>query len=221
MVWDLAGQYRTLSEAARDARRRFQEFAGVPRISIPPIAFLAISRCRHFDELFAELLQLRHDFAALRKKLTDLEEQLAGGHLSPRQALELEKTWRERWETVGNRLGTESFIALARTSAPLLRDGAKLVTAAAKQDVGGALEATIAWIGHGVATLGSMQLRPVHRAVSNYMRTTDQQLKGAVARLFQQDFVRIDDDMRALATQAGSPWRLALEPAPRAGTRVA
>ena len=53
MVWDLATEYRNLAEAARGQRQRYQQLANLPEVSIPPIALLAISRCRHFDEVLA------------------------------------------------------------------------------------------------------------------------------------------------------------------------
>ena len=56
-----------------------------------------------------------------------------------------------------------------------------------------------------------MQLRPVHRPVTNYLRTTDEQMLRAIATMFDHDFVLLDADMRRLASHPANPWRLAIE----------
>lgn len=211
MIWDLAAQYRSLSDALLDVRTRFQRLADLPTISIPPIALLGVSRCKHFDELHAETMQLRDEFAPLRRKMRELQEQLTRGDLTPGDAVKIEKLWRDRWQSVADSSGASCTMAMARTSGPLLVDGCKIVTSASKGDVFSTLQALTNLVGHGFAAVGSMQLRPVHRSVSNYMRTKDQDIKRAVARLFQYDFVQLDSDMNSLAMQPGNPWRLAMQ----------
>jgi hypothetical protein len=212
MIWDLAGQYRKLSDALLDVRRRYRQFAGLPTISIPPIALLGVSRCRHFDELFSAVLQLRDDFASLRRKMSELQEQLVSDRLTPGEALRVESIWRKRWQALAENFGTSNSLALAYTSMPLLLDGAKIAISAAKYDIFSTVHAAISAIGHGVSALGSLQLRPVHKPVSNYMRTRDPEIRRAVARIFQYDFVKLDTEMHLLATQPGNPWMLATKP---------
>lgn len=213
-VWDLAAQYHKLSDAAYALRRHLQSIADLPQISIPPIALLAIQRSKTtFERVVHEVLELRDEFSRLRVHLREIEERLREGKLSPSQALELEAAWRQRWEGLAEKLGASGRMAIARTSVPLLRDGIKIVKGVVTQDVADVVAATVAWIGPGVEALGSMQIRPVRRSVSNYLTTSDQDLVRAVARIFDTDFVRLDGDMRALAYQAGSPWRLAIDQA--------
>ncbi len=223
-VWDLAAQYHKLAELAGDVRRYLQSMAYLPQISLPPIALRAIQRSKSFEAVIGEVLELRHSFASLRNHLRDIEDRMRDGQISPAEALELESAWRQRWERLAERLGkSNSRMALARTSIPILKHGIEIAKCAVKQDALDAVAAAVGWIAPGVDALGSLQVRPVHRSVSNYLNTTDQEMFRAVARIFDTDFVRLDADMRSLASQSGNPWRLALESAgnPSSGQSLA
>ena len=210
-VWDLACQYHKLTDVAREVRNRLQGFAALPQISVPPIALRAIQRSRHFEQIISHVLELRDEFSQLREHLREIEERLRTGQLSPVQALELESAWRQRWDRLGEKLGASGRMALARTSIPILQGGTRIVKGVVTQDFTDVVSAAIGWIGSGIDALGAMQVRPVHRSVSNYLSATDRDLVSAVARIFETDFVRLDNAMRALAYQHGNPWRLALD----------
>ena len=211
-VWDLAAQYHKLSMDALALRSHFQSCAGLPQISLPPVALRAIQRSKTFEGIIPEVLQLRREFAPLRNHLRDIEDRLREGRLTPSQAVELESAWRLKWQRVADNMGpSTNRMALARTSLPLLKDGLKIVKSIVSQDAMDLVATTVGWIGPGFEALGALQLRPIHRSVSNYLNTTDQELVRAVARIFETDFVRLDADMRSLANQQGSPWRLALD----------
>jgi hypothetical protein len=212
-VWDLASQYRKLSNAALDFRRRYNQFSGVPSIRIPPIALLAIQRSANYEDIIPEVLQLRDEFAELRASLREVQERLLSGRLSPAQAIELEQNWRSEWERVSEGFGANQSLALGRTSLRLLQDGVKLVTAAAKFEYAGLADVALNWIRPTLAQIGAMQMRPVHRPIFNYLQTADYDMKQAVARLFQYDFVRLEREMLSIANPE-SPWRLALDPTP-------
>jgi hypothetical protein len=211
-VWDLAAQYHKLSMDALSVRSHFQSCAGLPQISLPPVALRAIDRSKTFEGIIPEVLELRREFAPLRNHFRNIEDRLREGRFTPSQALALEDDWRLKWQRVADSLGpTTNQMALARTSLPLLKDGLKIVKSIVSKDAMDIVATTIGWINPGIEALGSLQLRPVHRSVSNYLNTTDQGLVRAVARIFETDFVRLDTDMRLLAQQPGSPWRLALD----------
>ncbi|MBY0561971.1 hypothetical protein [Hyphomicrobium sp.] len=216
-VWDLAAQYRRLSDIAAEIRRHYQAMAALPQVAIPPIALRAIQRSKTFEQIVFEIFELRKEFTPLRTHLREIEDRLREGRLSPTDALELEKTWRERWVRIADRLQCSSRLALARTSLPLLKEGAKIAMAVIMQDAKEAVAATFGLLSAGMDTLedvdvlGTLQVRPVHRSVSNFLSASDQDLVRSVARIFETDFVRLDGDMRALAYQPGSPWRLAVD----------
>lgn len=208
-IWDLAAQYRVLSEAATNSRRRLQSCANLPQISVPPIALRAIQRSKTFEQATQAVLELRDEFGALRAAQREIEERMREGRLSPREALDLQTAWRERWERMVQKIGSAGRMAMAQTSIPLLKEGIRIVKSITSQDVTDVVAATIGWIGPGVDALGALQLRPIHRSVSNYLSTSDRELLRAVARIFETDFVRLDSDMKALAYQPDNPWRLA------------
>lgn len=213
-VWDLATQYHKLASAASDLRRRMQSLADLPQISVPPIALMAIQRSgTTFERVIYEVLELRSEFSSLRQHLHDIEAQLRDGNMAPEDAAELEGAWRYRWECLAEKLGATNRMAIARTSIPLLKDGIRITKGLLASDTLDAVATAIGWLGPGLQALGSMQIRPVRRSVSNYLATSDQELIRAVARIFDADFVRLDRDMRTLAYQAGSPWRLAVDSA--------
>jgi hypothetical protein len=179
---------------------------------VPPIALRAIQRSKTFEGVLGEVLELRRSFAPLRQHLCDIEDRMRDGRLSPAEALELESAWRQRWESLAQKLeASSSRMALARTSIPLLKDGIRIVKGGVNQDALDVVAAAVGWIGSGVDALGALQVRPVHRSVSNYLKTTDQDLLRAVAKIFDTDFVRLNADMQSLAHQPGNPWRLALD----------
>jgi hypothetical protein len=210
-VWDLASQYRKLSMDALALRSRFQSCAGLPQISLPPVALRAIQRSKTFEGILAEVFELRREFAPLRNHLRSIEERLSEGRLAPTQSLELENTWRLKWQRIADSMGpATNSMAMARTSLPMLQDGLKIVKGIVSKNPMDIVTTTVGWINPGFEALGRLQLRPVHRSVSNYLNTTDRELVGAVARIFETDFLRLDRDMRSLAYQQGSPWRLAL-----------
>lgn len=226
-VWDLAAQYRRLSDIAAEIRRHYQSMASLPQVAIPPIALRAIQRSKTFEQIVFEILELRKEFAPLRAHLREIEDRLREGRLSPVAAIELEKTWRERWVRLADRIQCSSRLALARTSLPLLKEGAKIAMAVIMQDAKEAVAATFNLLGAGadaledIDVLGTLQVRPVHRSVSNFLSASDQDLVRSVARIFETDFVRLDSDMRALAYQPGSPWRLAIDGQPMQSSQSA
>lgn len=214
-VWDLAAQYHRLAGRAEGVRRHLQSVAALPHVSLPPIALRAMQRSKTFEGVIAEVLQLRQEFAPLREHLRDIEDRIRDGRMSPADALELESAWRSRWDRLAEKLdASNGRMAIARTSLPLLKNGIEIVRGAVDKSPVDVLTAVASWIGPGCDALGGLQVRPVHRSVSNYLKTTNQDMLRAVARIFATDFVRIDSDMRSLANQQGNPWRLALEAAP-------
>ena len=134
-VWDLAAQYHKLSMDALALRSHFQSCAGLPQISLPPVALRAIQRSKTFEGIIPEVLQLRREFAPLRNHLRDIEDRLREGRLTPSQAVELESAWRLKWQRVADNMGpSTNRMALARTSLPLLKDGLKIVKSIVSQD---------------------------------------------------------------------------------------
>lgn len=214
-VWDLASQYRRVSEAAGALRQRHRYFPALPMISIPPIALVAIQRSRHYDQVLANVLQLRREFRPLRDSLREIEERLKAGEISPKEAVAVEAEWRTRWDGLSEKLNQPSRVQIARTSAPLLREGARFVTSLATKDYLGTIDTALNWLGPCLTGLGSMKMRPLHRPVANYLATTDQMMKSSVARIFEHDFMTLDGHMSAIA-QHGSPWRKAIDSTPRA-----
>lgn len=211
-VWDVSSQYQRLSEFVFELRRRIQAAAELPQVSIPPIALQAIQRSRRFEQVIDNLLQIRRDFTPLREHMGDIEDRFRKGQISPGQLLELESAWRARWDGLVSKLGGPSGrLAIVRTSVPLLKDGIRIVTGLVNQDAFDVVAAAVGWIGPGFEVLGSLRIRPVHRSVSNYLNTSDKELLRSVARIFDTDFISLDSDMRALAFQPGSPWRVAME----------
>ncbi len=208
-VWDLVAQYGKISNAAQDVRRRLQHAGDLPHISIPPIALTAIQRSKSFEQAIHEVFQLRRQLAPLRKHFAEIEERLREGKLSPAEAIELERTWRGRWNRMAEKLGSTGKMAVGRTSLSLLQDGIKIVQAAISPDAIDAVATTVGLILPAAEALGAMHLRPVHKSVSNYLSTNDQQLTRALAKIFDTDFVALDSDMRALAYARDNPWRLA------------
>lgn len=209
-VWDLAGRYRTWSEAAQRYRDHHQKLAGLPVMGIPPIALEVISRSRDIYDVCNQTLEMRDEVAHLRRLTTELEEKLRSGRLSPADAMAVERSWRERWDRALGSTQSMARLSFARTSVPLLQNGTKIVSAYSASDPVPALEVIGGLIKSLPAALGYMQLRPIHRSVSNYMRTTDEKMKRSVAKLFKEDLVRIDGDMTLLATTRATPWRPAL-----------
>lgn len=127
-VWDLAAQYRRVSEAALEQRFRTTQLQALPFVSIPPIALQAIKRSKHFEHVVPALLELRSEFAPLRNHLREIEDKLREGQLSPLEILQLEAAWRHRWEVLAAQLGaTSGRMAIAHTSLSLLKDGARIV----------------------------------------------------------------------------------------------
>lgn len=207
-VWDLAAQYRQISNKVQDLRRFLQAGAGLRQIAVPPIALVALQRSHTFEQAVHEVLQLRREFAPLRAHLGEIESRWREGRLSPSEFLALEEVWRIRWQRLAEKIGSPTgVLALAQTSGPLLREGYKIVKSLAKQDYLDVVWTVASWMGPGVEALGHLQLRQVHRSVSNYLSTTDQDLLRSVARIFDTDFVYLDSQMRALARHQGGPWR--------------
>lgn len=209
-VWDLAGRYRTLSEVAQRYRDHHQRLKQLPTMGIPPLALEVIGRCKSVNDICAETLQMRDDLARLRRLMTELEENLCSDRLSPADAIAIEKLWRERWDREVAATEHMGRMALARTCLPLISHGPKIVAAYTSSDPIPALEVLSDLIQRLPPALGFMQLRPLHRPVSNYMQMTDEDMRRAVATLWREDLIRIDDDMRRLAHTRSTPWRLAL-----------
>lgn len=209
-VWDLAGRYRTLSEVAQRYRDHHQRLKQLPTMGIPPLALSVIGRCKSVNDICAETLQMRDEFARLRRLMTELEETLRSDRLGPAEAVAIENLWRERWEREVAATEHTGRMALARTCRSLISYGPKIVAAYTTNDPIPALEALSDLIQKLPCGLGFMQLRPLHRPVSNYMQTSDQNMRRAVANLWREDLIRIDDDMRRLAHTRSTPWRMAL-----------
>jgi hypothetical protein len=206
-VWDLAGRYRTISEAAQRIRDDYQRLSGVPVMGIPPFAFEVFSRSKDIYDLPARTLEMRDELAKLRGLMTELEERLRSGKLSPADAFAIERSWHDRWDREIASTENMARLSFARTSLPLLQNGSQIVRAYGTSDPVPALEVVGKMIARLPAALGNMQLRPVHRPVANYMRATGDEVRGSVAKLFKEDLVRIDGDMRRLAHERGTPWR--------------
>ena len=212
-VWDLAAQCRAIGDLLASIRSRYQSLASLPVISVPPIPLLAMSRAKDYPDLLPEVLQLRDEFANLRALMTELEERLHSGKLTPWAAFEEERAWHARWQKiVTNAVPNPGRLSLARTSWPLLRGGGKIVMAAKTHNPLPALEAAADLLACVPNALGYMQMRPVHRPVSNYVRMTDEQMKRSVTKMFKYDFARLDGDMKELSAFRQSPWRLAMSP---------
>lgn len=212
-VWDLAAQYRKLSEAAIEIRRDQQLRSELPYVSVPPIALLALQRSKYFEAVVGELFELRSELRALRLCLSDIEDRMREGKLSPKECKQLEEQWRQRWTKLAQELGApeNNRMALVSTSIPLLKNGYKIVKDVIKADYFSAVLSAAEWIGPGFEALGARQVRPIHRPVSNYLTTTDVELKRAVARIFATDFMKLDSDLKALAYHPNTPWRLAAD----------
>jgi hypothetical protein len=176
-------------------------------MGIPPFAFEVFSRSKDIYDLPARTLEMRDELAKLRGLMTELEERLRSGKLSPADAFAIERSWHDRWDREIASTENMARLSFARTSLPLLQNGSQIVRAYGTSDPVPALEVVGKMIARLPAALGNMQLRPVHRPVANYMRATGDEVRGSVAKLFKEDLVRIDGDMRRLAHERGTPWR--------------
>ena len=85
-MWDLAAQYKRMTDVATEHRRRLQAYAALPQISVPPIALQAIQNSKTFEQVLTAVLELRDEFASLRNQLREIEERLREGRLTPAQA---------------------------------------------------------------------------------------------------------------------------------------
>ena len=205
-VWDLAAQYRELADLVRSVRARLQRMSGLPVISFPPIALLAISRATDFGDVMYEVLQLRHEFRHLRAATSELEERLRTDSMTAVEALDLEYDWRRRWYAMAGEATRGARLSLGRTCPLLLKGSAKIAVAAAAGEPAMATTALVDIFKAGVEARRHLLFRPIHRSVSNYIQTRDLELRGSVSRLFRLDLVKIEHDMTALV-RANSPWR--------------
>lgn len=213
-ICDLAAQYRRISDLAERIRYEQQSFARMPFISLPPIALEALQRCRYIDEFPSALLDMRDKYAQLRKALLELEAQLMSHDLSHEEKFELQANWREKWQKTTQEMG-RSQLALARTAVPLIKNGISLLGASTLGEPSGMMMAGIEAIQDvAMPALWSKKIRTVHKSVRNYFRTTDEEKRRVVARLFEYDFVQLEGDMRALIQGPSSPWIMALKRQP-------
>lgn len=178
------GQYQNLAAALSDLRIRTRlpltPFLVVP---IPPLPLLVLKVCSSYDEILPRALDLRDDYADLRRSLRILRETLADDTQSPRKKLSVVATWQRSWETLRKYDRGSSYVELAGNALDIPDLNSAI------EGVGlNALRLTDLLkfaVTKGANYLNSWRVRLLHNAARQYLATPDSELSEQVHRLFR------------------------------------
>jgi hypothetical protein len=190
-VCNLVGKYKTLKEAIEDIRDRsrlpMQPYIAVP---IPPLALLALKRCRRPSDLTTVVLEIRDDFASLRSSLNSLREFLLDSSVSPTKKLSLIESWERSWKSLDEYQRSATLLQLAQSSNQML-DANELFDGLEVDDIKWTkvLEKVLQ---QGEKSLCSWRIRMLHRTAKRYLATSDSEVNKAIEVIFQRQVCQAD-----------------------------
>ena len=190
-VCNLVGKYKTLKEAIQDIRDRsrlpMQPYIAVP---VPPLALLALQRCRRPSDLTTVALEIRDEFASLRNSLNSLREFLLDPTVSPRKKMSHIESWERSWKSLDEYQRNATLLQLAQSSNQML-DASELFDGLEVDDIkwSKVLEKVLQ---QGERNLYSWRIRMLHRTAKRYLATSDSEVNKVIEIIFQRQVCQAD-----------------------------
>ena len=218
-VCDLSARFANVQELAEERLRFEAQRTRMRHISIPPIALEVLQIADTLDDLVDAILEKRHDYRHLRRKMTELSERLCDRAVKIEQHTAIVSEWERRWTQV-----TESSIGgtmgFGFSSHGALMHGVEFIAA---------LEAEH-WLSVAVSALKmgldadryrrALLFRPVHYSVRNYLRTGQEGMANEVGRLYNLNPALIHRQLAQVGSST-SVWRAAMTNLTQQGRRAA
>ena len=181
---DLVGKYEDLKDALMEFRFHRELKGQFITLPIPPIGMKVLSRCENREDLVNGILELRDEYAALRKALRNLREDLADPHISPAKKSNLLAKWVKSWNTLATYDDHLSMIELANTTTGMLdseRELAANAAAAVTLNQEGLLSALMS---RGIEAISAWRVRVLHQTAKHYLNTTDHTMAKRTESVF-------------------------------------
>lgn len=211
-VCDLIGRYERLKDALEDIRDCTRipivEYVTIP---VPPLALIALQRARAFETVTQSTLEVRDQFAKLRRKLKELREFLSDAKIPPHRKLAIQQSWIASWQTLDDFSRESRILTIANSTNELLNADEfkkEIDDDFNPVDYRGLVSKLIKLTDR---TVRRWRVRTLHRAAKNYLRTSDSEINTAVSRIFGLDERVFQNSANMLFAEAPQRHRAALK----------